>query len=748
MFSGISDEKAWRGRSRGVRTCASSASSCARAAAGVRGGLRAGCGSSRSSAPVADGEACSGASGFGDSSSPSSVLRNSAASGPSRMLARLAPATLEHLLGKLPVGLGSEAVGLVAEHRHALHGSLGEADCLADPRGEHPVAEVLLENLDGLLGVDRARVHQRRQDTLDVNGRIEVLADHRERVLELDQAAHRQVLALHRDDNPVGGGKRVDRQQPEAGRRVDADEVVVLLDRRKRLLQRALAADHGRHRDLGAGEVDRGAGHVDLASADHLADRDAVHEHVVHRFLQRVRVDALGHGEVALRVHVHAQHTVPLLRECRGEVQRRCRLGHAALLVGECDDLGLSFHGGSDARVARESRPVGIRIGEGDSCSRNYDPAMADARRRGVLDRPSGKRVYICAGAGGVGKTTTAAALALGLAARGGKVAGVTIDPAPRLADAPGLEAPAAEPQPVDTSALVAEGLKMRGQLWAMRLDAKRTLDDLIGRLAADGGAREEILSNPIYRELSSAVAGTQELTAVAKLYELRHEGDFDAIVLDTPPARNAVDFLEAPTRLLGFLEGRALKVFLAPGGVAARMFGRSTGLVFAIFARVTGVDMLGDLSRFFRSLAGVTDAFGERTRQVAALLRDPSTAFMLGTSPDPVPAREAALLAARLDAAGMARGGLIVNRVIREGLDGRSAGEVRALLAPALGERLAARAAANLADFDVLARRDRETIASLSRALSEPVPLLVPNLDQDIGDLAGLARVAGYLFG
>ena len=332
---------------------------------------------------------------------------------------------------------------------------------------------------------------------------------------------------------------------------------------------------------------------------------------------------------------------------------------------------------------------------------------MADARRRGVLDRASGKRVYICAGAGGVGKTTTAAALALGLAARGGKVAVVTIDPAPRLADALGLEG-----------------------------------------LAPDRAAREEILGNPIYRELSSAVAGTQELSAVAKLYELRHEADFDAIVLDTPPARNAVDFLEAPTRLLGFLEGRALKVFLAPGGVAARMFGRSTGLVFAIFARVTGVDMLGDLSRFFRSLAGVTDAFGERTRQVAALLRDPSTAFMLVTSPEPVPAREAALLAARLDAAGMARGGLIVNRVIRESLDGHSAGEVRALLAPALGERLAARAAANLADFDVLARRDRETIASLSRALSEPVPLLVPNLDEDIGDLAGLARVARHLLG
>ena len=186
----------------------------------------------------------------------------------------------------------------------------------------------------------------------------------------------------------------------------------------------------------------------------------------------------------------------------------------------------------------------------------------------------------------------------------------------------------------------------------------------------------------------------------------------------------------------------------MAPGGAAARMFGRSTGLAFAIFARVTGVDMLGDLSRFFRALAGVIDGFGERTRRVAALLRDRSTTFMLVTSPEPEPAREAARLAARLDAAGMGRCGVIVNRVHRGGLDGRAPNDVAALLVPALGRRLAARAAANLADFDVLSRRDRETIARLGDTVSEPDPLLVPYLDEDIADLAGLARVTGHLFG
>ena len=166
----------------------------------------------------------------------------------------------------------------------------------------------------------------------------------------------------------------------------------------------------------------------------------------------------------------------------------------------------------------------------------------------------------------------------------------------------------------------------MKGELWAMMLDPKRTFDEIVTQLEPDERAREEILANRIYRELSTAVAGSQELSAIAKLYELHHERDFDVIVLDTPPSRNALDFLDAPTRLLGFLEGRALKVFVAPGGLTARVFGRSTALVFAIFARVTGVDMLSDLSRFFRSVSGVIDGFGERTRSVAALLRDTGT--------------------------------------------------------------------------------------------------------------------------
>ena len=179
-----------------------------------------------------------------------------------------------------------------------------------------------------------------------------------------------------------------------------------------------------------------------------------------------------------------------------------------------------------------------------------------------------GKRVVICAGSGGVGKTTTSAALAMGLAAEGLRVAVVTIDPAKRLADSLGLEDLDNEPRLVDPKRFKGHGIVMEGELWAMMLDAKRTFDELIERLAPETKTRDEILANRIYQELSGAVAGSQEFTAIAKLYDLDRSGEYDVLVLDTPPSRNALD---APDRLTGFFEGRALRVFLAPDRPAAR---------------------------------------------------------------------------------------------------------------------------------------------------------------------------------
>ncbi len=182
-----------------------------------------------------------------------------------------------------------------------------------------------------------------------------------------------------------------------------------------------------------------------------------------------------------------------------------------------------------------------------------------------------GKRVCICVGAGGVGKTTASAAVALGMAARGLKVAVVTIDPARRLANALGLERLENEPRLVSPKRL--HGLEMHGELWAMMLDPKRTFDDLIDRVAPTPARAEEIKRNGVYRELSSAVSGSQEFTAIEKLYELVSD-DYDLLVLDTPPAHNAVEFLNAPGRLTAFLGGGALQVFLRPTGIGMRLLG------------------------------------------------------------------------------------------------------------------------------------------------------------------------------
>jgi anion-transporting ArsA/GET3 family ATPase len=357
------------------------------------------------------------------------------------------------------------------------------------------------------------------------------------------------------------------------------------------------------------------------------------------------------------------------------------------------------------------------------------------------------KRVCVCVGAGGVGKTTVSAALALGLAARGRKVVVVSIDPARRLAGALGLSELAGEPHRIEPPALARHGIELDGELWAMMLDSKGTFDALVERLAPSERAREEILSNRIYRELSTAVAGSQEFTAVAKLYELHQSGEWDVILLDTPPSRDALDFLDAPDRLTRFLEGRALRVLLAPGGVTRGLFGRGAGLMLSMFARVTGVNMIGELSAFFGSLAGLTDGFRERARGVEKLLRDPTTAFLLVTSPERRPMREAAFLHAQLEREGMGFACLIVNRFHVDGLNGHTRQEVSRSLSKTLGPALAARVAGNLADFDVLASRDRESVLGLSEALDEHDPVIVPYLDGDVQGLGGLRIVAERLF-
>jgi anion-transporting ArsA/GET3 family ATPase len=361
-----------------------------------------------------------------------------------------------------------------------------------------------------------------------------------------------------------------------------------------------------------------------------------------------------------------------------------------------------------------------------------------------ILDE---KRVCVCAGSGGVGKTTTSAAIALGMAARGAKVAVVTIDPAKRLANALGLKELENEPRRVDPSRLHATGgLELRGELWAMMLDPKRTFDELIERVAPDPARAEEIKANRVYVELSTAVAGSQEFTAVAKLYDLNRQGDFDLLVLDTPPSRNALDFLDAPGRLNSFLEGRALRAFIRPTGFGMRVLGRGATPFLAGLRRITGIDLLADLSTFFGLLGGMTEDFSARARQVQQMLTAPSTAFLLVTSAQAEPIEEAIWFRRTIEKSGMPFAGVIVNRVHHDMLGETEPDDLGATLATQLGPELGARVAQNFHDYHVLARRDARNIARLERELRGPL-LLVPQLDDDVHDIAGLLRMHRYLF-
>ncbi len=361
--------------------------------------------------------------------------------------------------------------------------------------------------------------------------------------------------------------------------------------------------------------------------------------------------------------------------------------------------------------------------------------------------RLEGSRIVICAGSGGVGKTTTSAALAMGLAAGGLRVAVVTIDPARRLANSLGLDELDNEPRLVAADRFAGHGIEMEGELWAMMLDPKRTFDDLVARLAPDDATREDVLSNRIYQQLSGAVAGSQEFTAVAKLYELDRSGRFDVLVLDTPPSRNALDFLDAPDRLTGFLEGRALKVFLAPTGLAAKVAAAGTSVVFSVLRRLTGVDLLDDLSVFFRALGGLVDGFKERAEGVKALLSDPATTFLIVTSPEREPVEEAIFFRGKLADHGMPFGGLVVNRVnLLDGADDGGAVDDGALEA-AVGTRLAAKVERAYAEARALAERDAAAIARLRAETGDDAPVLVPQLPGDVHDIDGLVAVHAHLF-
>jgi anion-transporting ArsA/GET3 family ATPase len=368
----------------------------------------------------------------------------------------------------------------------------------------------------------------------------------------------------------------------------------------------------------------------------------------------------------------------------------------------------------------------------------------------GVADLLEGKDVCICAGSGGVGKTTSAAAIAAGMAARGAKVGVLTIDPAKRLADSLGLPELGNTERRVDPTLFEKHGIEMGdGELWAMMLDAKATFDELIAKHAPDAETRDRILENRIYRELSNALAGSQEYMAMEKLFELHQEARYDLLVLDTPPTRNALDFLDAPRRLTQFIEGRSLQVFMRPTGLGMKLFGRGTSMMFSVLRRLTGVNLLEDISEFFQAFSGMVGGFQERAKRVNELLAARRTTFLVVCGPQGEPITEAVYFHRKLVEAKLPFGGVIVNKVHYEseyeiGPDEDVVSDLEA----ALGDPdLAARAAGSLADHRALAARDRRNIDRLSAELRARPVIQVPYLDEDVHDLRGLMEVNRYLF-
>jgi len=371
-----------------------------------------------------------------------------------------------------------------------------------------------------------------------------------------------------------------------------------------------------------------------------------------------------------------------------------------------------------------------------------------------LLALVEGCRVVVVVGAGGVGKTTVSAALALGLASRGARVAVVTIDPARRLAAALGIDALGDTPHRVDAAHVEAAGMPMRGTMDAIQLDPRATFDRLVAREAPDAAARDRILSNRIYQHLSGTVAGAQEFMAVERLHELSASGDYDVVVLDTPPARNALDFLDAPERMTRFVEGRGLRLLLGPRGGAGRLGWRALqaggSMVMSVLERLTGAELIRDIAEFLQSFDGMYQGFSDRAAGVKDLLVSEGTRFVVVTGPRLEPSAEARALWQRLQADHYPLGALVVNRVHTHPKGGDAAPrDLASLLADAGAADpagLAARATEALEAARARARADRHEIDALMTALGTPALVVVPALDTDPVEVAGIASITRAL--
>ncbi|WP_241387517.1 ArsA family ATPase [Rhodococcus sp. CH91] len=367
-------------------------------------------------------------------------------------------------------------------------------------------------------------------------------------------------------------------------------------------------------------------------------------------------------------------------------------------------------------------------------------PNTLDVNR--ILDDRS-SRVIVCCGSGGVGKTTTAAAVALRAAERGRSVVVLTIDPARRLAQALGVASLDNSPQKVEL------GPEAKGELHAMMLNMRRTFDDMVLEHSSSDKA-QQILDNPFYQTVASSFSGTQEYMAMEKLGQLAQSDEWDLIVVDTPPSRNALDFLDAPQRLGAFLDGRMIRLFTAPGRGFGRLVTGAMGLALKAVSTIVGSQMLSDASAFVQSLDSMFGGFRERADRTYRLLQQPGTHFVVVAAPEPDALREASFFVERLSGDRMPLSGLVLNRThpTLSALPADHALTAADQLATHDGmDAQAAEAVLRIhAHRAVIAKRELRLLRNFTAA-HPTVPVIgVPSLPFEVSDLEALRAVGEQL--
>jgi anion-transporting ArsA/GET3 family ATPase len=374
-----------------------------------------------------------------------------------------------------------------------------------------------------------------------------------------------------------------------------------------------------------------------------------------------------------------------------------------------------------------------------------------------LSDLIEARRVIVTVGAGGVGKTTTAAALGVAAAQRGKRVLCLTIDPAKRLAESLGISSMTTEAVAIDPARFAEAGAPLKGELTVMMLDTKRTFDDLIIKYSSTKEKAQKLLENKLYKYVSTSLAGTQEYMAMEKLIAVKDDPRYDLILLDTPPTANALDFLDAPERMLDALDSATMKWFVeafqSTGKLSLNILARSAAVVLKTIGKVTGGGFLEDMAQFISELNDLFGGFKERAALVQKTLRGNDVTFVLVTSPAPMSIREVLYFSERLDQARMPRGAFVVNRFRLPPPHASGAialAEVKEAVATrhlALDDDAPQRLLKAHADAVNLAALDAHYVKSLDAGNAGAVPVVrIPELASDVHDLRLLSDLAARL--